>query len=60
MWTNNPVADAERYAAEHEKHGRRCQHCDTVLDGYAYDIAGVILCEDCVNEIYRFIVDDEE
>ena len=57
FWTNDPVADAERYAAEQEqKDGLRpiCDGCsERIYDDEYYDIYDDIYCTDCLNK--RFL-----
>lgn len=62
MWTNDPVADAERYAAEQEKRLRMlplCSECgEHIQDEHLYEINDEYICERCMNENHRKAVDD--
>lgn len=60
-WTNDPIGDAERYAAKVEERAAEfhcCEHCGRILNNGAYVINGDMLCARCVNDI--FFVDSEE
>lgn len=60
-WTDDPVADAERYYADQERRlamGPRCSECDECIQSdYCYRINDVLICEDCI-ENYRVNVED--
>lgn len=59
MWfrTDDPVSDFDNYDAECEEELERlpmCEACgERIQDDYLYDIDGYILCEECMNDIYR-------
>lgn len=59
-WTDDPVADAERYYSELEKQADELPVCDVcglrIRANYAYSIAEIIICENCIDE---FKVDTE-
>lgn len=61
-FTNDPVADAERYYAEQESkldNVTICEYCDEhIQDNYYFEINGECICEECLNEHYRKDVDD--
>lgn len=60
-WSNDPVADAMRHQAQLEELASRyhyCVECGRILDDYAYDINGNLLCLPCVNKIFRVDVDN--
>ena len=62
IFTDDPVADAERYDAEQQAKLERlpvCDYCDKhIQDDYYYEIYNEILCEDCLNKHFRKSVDD--
>lgn len=39
---------------------RTCDCCDKILDMFAFDINGDILCEDCMIDQYRVDADELE
>ena len=57
MWTDNPVADFHRHDAYKEAKRERLPECsccgERIQDEYLYLIDGTILCEDCLNDMYR-------
>ena len=62
IFTDDPVADAERYYAEQQARLSRlpvCIHCgEKIQDDYYYDIGNEIICEECLNDIYRNDIED--
>ena len=64
MWTDDPVRDAESYAAEWDRQSNKrkvCDHCGAILlygDKY-YLINNEELCPACVDEEYGKEVEDE-
>ncbi len=62
MWTDNPVADAERYMAEQEEELKKLPVCDyckkPIQDDYLYDLEGDIICEACMNKHFRKHTED--
>lgn len=62
IFTDDPVADAERHYAEQEAKLDRlpvCIHCgEKIQDDYYYEIFNECICEDCLNEHYRKEVDE--
>jgi len=62
FYTDNPVADAERYAAEQEAKLDRlpvCCYCDEpIQDDFYYEINGENICECCLDRFFRKSVDD--
>ena len=61
-FTDDPVADAERYHAEQQAKLNKLPKCDYcgfhIQDDYLYEIATECLCEDCLNEHFRKRVED--
>ena len=57
FYSNDPIADAERYAAEQDIEIRRlpvCRECkEHIQDEYLYDIDGDFYCGDCMEEKFR-------
>lgn len=62
MWTNDPISDAGRYAAEQEREMEklpRCEYCDEPIDGdFYYEINDEVICQNCLNSHFRKDVDD--
>lgn len=64
MWTDDPIRDAERYAADWEEGSRRrkvCKHCGVILlygDEY-FLINDEELCPECMKDEYGKVVEDE-
>lgn len=54
FWTNDPVADAERYADEHEIKEEAlpvCFECrERIYDDEYYDVYDDIMCADCLKK----------
>ena len=63
IWTDNPVADAAAYDAECERWLQRRPVCDEchehIQDDHYYDIRGMIICPDCMND-HKEYIDDED
>ena len=61
MWTDDPIADFERYDAEQgrqlDKLPRCCCHEEPIQDEYLYDIDGEYYCEEGMKERFRKSVD---
>ncbi len=62
FFTDDPVADAERYYAEQEREWEKrpkCSICDeTIGDEYCYEINDELICQECLDENFRKCVDD--
>jgi formylmethanofuran dehydrogenase subunit E len=62
MWTDDAVADAERYTYEQDKKLDKlpvCEYCNNpIQDDYYYDINGEVMCEDCLDTFYRKLNDN--
>ncbi len=62
MWTNDPVADYERYSNDMESALEQLPECtfcgNHILDDYLYEIDGDYYCEECMKELFRKSVDD--
>ena len=52
-WTDDPVADAERYIADQDAQLKRMPKCcvceNHIQDEYLYDVNGLIYCEECMS-----------
>lgn len=61
IWTSNPVADAERFAAEQDRQLEQLPICDDcrepIQDGFFYSINDSVICSDCIDS-YRVEVED--
>jgi formylmethanofuran dehydrogenase subunit E len=61
-WTDDPVADAERYMAEQEEELKKlpvCDYCnEPIQDDYLFDLEGDIVCESCMNKHFRKHTED--
>jgi len=61
-FTDNPVADAERYMAEQEEELKKlpvCDYCnEPIQEEYYFDIEGDIICETCSDRFFRKDVAD--
>ena len=61
-FTDNPVADAERYMAEQERELQKlpkCSECgEPIMDDYFYKIGEELYCQDCMDN--RFVVWTED
>lgn len=57
FYTDDPIADFERYDRERAKYEAslpKCEYCGLpVEDDYYYEINGDILCEKCLNDHFR-------
>lgn len=62
FFTDDPVADAARYAAEQEKELDklpRCDYCDEpIQDDFYFSINGEVICEFCLDRFFRKDVSD--
>nr|DAL88883.1 MAG TPA: hypothetical protein [Caudoviricetes sp.] len=62
MWTDDPIADAERYAAEQDRRLDKlpvcCECGEPIQDDFCYEINDDLICEGCMNTYYRKSVDD--
>ena len=56
-WTDDPIADFERYDAAQEAKLERlpvCEECgEPIQDDYAYYINDIWICESCMKANYR-------
>ena len=61
-WTDDPIADYNRYCAEEERQMAKLPKCGCcgyrVTDETYYDIDGEILCEECLNDKYLKYTDN--
>lgn len=57
FFTDDPVADAARYAEEQQKELDklpRCDYCDEpIQDDFYFSINDEVICEECMVEHYR-------
>lgn len=62
MFTDDPLADFNRYDAEQQKmldKLPRCSECDhPIQDEYCYEINGELICDECMFQNHRKAVDD--
>lgn len=62
MWTDNPIADFERFDAEQERLLEklpRCSECyEPIQDEYCYEINGEHICEECMKDNHRILVEN--
>ncbi len=62
IFTDDPVADFERYDAEQQEKLDRlpvCDYCDEhIQDDYYYELDNECICEECLNEHFRKHVED--
>lgn len=61
-FTDDPIADFERYDAEQQKQLDKlpkCSICDEpIQDDYYYEINAECICEDCLNDNFRKDIED--
>ncbi len=61
-WTDDPVADYERYDAEFSRwldSLPRCSECDNpIQDEECYEFNGELICKKCLNDNHRKRVED--
>lgn len=61
-YTDNPVADADRYFADKEKELESlpaCYECGKhITSEYCYEINGEYICEECLNLYHKKSTDD--
>ena len=56
MWTDDPVRDWDRHCEEQERWLAKlpkCDSCGDAIDEYMYVIDDEVLCENCMNDLYR-------
>lgn len=62
MFTDDPLADYDRYSTRQEKQFAKlpvcCECGEPIQDDYCYEINDELLCEDCLNTYHRKAVDD--
>lgn len=62
VWTNNPIADAERYTAKQEEALERlpkCGWCDKpIQDEECYLIEYEAVCQDCLDTFFKVRTED--
>ena len=56
-YTDDPVADWDRYCADQERELEKLPKCEIcgepITDEYLYDIDGDLVCEECLKDNYR-------
>lgn len=61
-FTDDPIADFERYDAEQQAELDKlpvCEYCgEHIQSDYYFEIEGVIICEDCLNDNFRKDIED--
>lgn len=55
-YTDNPIADAERYYADQEKELNKlpkCSECgERIQDDFLWNISGELYCPDCADKLF--------
>ena len=63
MWTDDPVADFERYDAEQESVLKKCPMCSVCYEyiqgEFAYFINDEWICEECIEDLRREVTVDD-
>ena len=61
-YTDDPVADAERYSADQDRQLARLPECDNcgypIQDEHYYDVNGTILCRSCLENDFKKHTED--
>ena len=61
-YTDNPIADYDRYSDDQERELERCPKCEKcgqpITDSYCYEIEGELICEECLDIYYRKDTED--
>ena len=61
-WTDDPIADYDRYSAKREKELEKlpvCCDCDEhIQDEYCYEFNDEYICEKCLEKYHRKAVED--
>ena len=62
MYSNNPIADYDRYCARQEAQLQQCPKCsyceEPIQDDFLYEINDELFCESCLNDNHRKAVED--
>ena len=62
IFTDDPVADFERHDAEQQKQLDKLPTCsicgEHIQDYYSFEISNELLCEECMNDLYRVHTDE--
>ena len=57
IFTDDPISDFERHDAEQQAQLDKlplCEYCgEHIQSDYYFEIEGVIICEDCLNDNFR-------
>lgn len=60
--TDDPAADFDRFDAEQQKELEKCPKCsmcdEYIQDDYFYEINDEVVCEECINQNFRKLVED--
>jgi len=61
LFTDDPVADYDRYCNEQQKELDRLPECgecgEKIMDEYCFEVNGEYICEHCMEENHRKSVD---
>ena len=61
-WTDDPVADANRYAAKQEEELKKLPRCDfcgyKIQEEHFYLINDSVICEECLEDNFKKRVED--
>ena len=62
FYSDDPVADADRYDAEQQRMIDKLPKCDycgePIMDDYFYNIDGTFICEECLKTEFRKNTED--
>ena len=62
QYSDDPVADFERYDAEQEEEREKlpiCYECkEEIDDDYVWDIEGTLYCDKCIEKLYKKPIED--
>ena len=62
MWTDDPIADADRYTAKQEEALKKlpeCGWCDNpIQDEHCYLINDEAVCQDCLDMFFKVRTED--
>ena len=62
IWTDDPVADFERYDAILQEQLKQMPHCincgEPIQDDHLFNIDGDLFCEECMVENFRRSTED--
>lgn len=62
LFTDDPIADFNQHDAEQQEwleSRPKCSYCEEpIQDDYCYEIDGEYVCEECLNDNHRKLVDN--